>query len=553
MKKFWALFALSLAMGMLFPCHASAKEYCEVISGDGKTLGSEIACGEEHFYVIDSDGDQVRVLAKYSLNVGETIYREELPEPIMDRSQKDYTCKTIANQHNGKYNPAFFGTAFYNNLAGNEKYCFYSKGGASYYFNQGGMTNPVSITLPSYSNLKQDATYVSAHWDDNGNYAYPQVGDNYYSFSQGVVRPDVYVTDLVEGRAEGSSTTSPIGDESKYGGHTFADYSFSNRGEIATPIRLYKEKLIEAGFEVTDSTLLTLDDLHSIAEKRGHAFDYQEITDSKVTDGGIDRYFSLKSHLNEEDSWLYDRTYWLRSGVTYERADGSHSPYPNVMLFVDSRGEVCSSPSSSHYDSYACGTTVQTGIGAGVRPLLTMPYDFIFRIRSETDGNGEIEVVERSRGGESIAFKTTARAGFRLKSLNVSIDGGDEFEYDESEIEKDDEGYVTIKNGLFSMPYANVLIKATWAKNEPEPAPEPDVEPEPAPEPEPEPEPEPAPEPEPEPSEDADTPEEEASGEETVPVENPATDDDIFDYIAAIPALVILTVAAVARVKKINK
>lgn len=34
----------------IVPFKVNAKEYCKVISGNGKDIGSEIACGNENFY-----------------------------------------------------------------------------------------------------------------------------------------------------------------------------------------------------------------------------------------------------------------------------------------------------------------------------------------------------------------------------------------------------------------------------------------------------------------------------------------------------------------------
>ena len=46
------------------------KKAYEVISGDLQTVGSEVAIGDEHFYIISSDEDSVTMLAKYNLYVG---------------------------------------------------------------------------------------------------------------------------------------------------------------------------------------------------------------------------------------------------------------------------------------------------------------------------------------------------------------------------------------------------------------------------------------------------------------------------------------------------
>ena len=55
---------------LLMPFAVNAEEYCTIINGNGKDIGSEIACGSEHFYVIFSNDNEIKMLAKYNLYVG---------------------------------------------------------------------------------------------------------------------------------------------------------------------------------------------------------------------------------------------------------------------------------------------------------------------------------------------------------------------------------------------------------------------------------------------------------------------------------------------------
>ena len=48
----------------------STTKPCTIVSGDGTTIGDEIACGDEHFYVMSNDGNNITMLAKYNLKVG---------------------------------------------------------------------------------------------------------------------------------------------------------------------------------------------------------------------------------------------------------------------------------------------------------------------------------------------------------------------------------------------------------------------------------------------------------------------------------------------------
>ncbi len=45
---------------------------CNVISGNGASIGDEIVCGTERFNVISNDGYNINMLAKYNLNVGDS-------------------------------------------------------------------------------------------------------------------------------------------------------------------------------------------------------------------------------------------------------------------------------------------------------------------------------------------------------------------------------------------------------------------------------------------------------------------------------------------------
>ena len=70
MKRY---FFVGLFILLLFPCMVNAKEYCKVVSGDGKSVGTELKCGTEHFYIVENENNTIRMLAKYNLLVGDKI------------------------------------------------------------------------------------------------------------------------------------------------------------------------------------------------------------------------------------------------------------------------------------------------------------------------------------------------------------------------------------------------------------------------------------------------------------------------------------------------
>ena len=59
------------------------EQSCKVISGTGKNLGDEIDCGGERFYVLTNDGTDIKMLAKYNLHTGVSIYTSTVPSSRM--------------------------------------------------------------------------------------------------------------------------------------------------------------------------------------------------------------------------------------------------------------------------------------------------------------------------------------------------------------------------------------------------------------------------------------------------------------------------------------
>ena len=68
---------------------------CNVISGTGKNIGDEIACGTEHFYVVSNDGVTVKLLSKYNLLAGMTYEKVEVENKEYSTPQEFYNQKAI--------------------------------------------------------------------------------------------------------------------------------------------------------------------------------------------------------------------------------------------------------------------------------------------------------------------------------------------------------------------------------------------------------------------------------------------------------------------------
>ena len=112
MKKVLLLIVL-----LLLPLAVYGQEFCKVVSGNGKDIGSEIACGTEHFYVVDANETELKVFAKYNLYTGAIIYKEEIKKEANDQRTDDEYCNDLAASKNGKVRR----DGFYNDVG----YCFY--------------------------------------------------------------------------------------------------------------------------------------------------------------------------------------------------------------------------------------------------------------------------------------------------------------------------------------------------------------------------------------------------------------------------------------------
>ena len=88
--------------------------------------------------------------------------------------------------------------------------------------------------------------------------------------------------------------------------------------------------------------------------------------------------------------------------------------------------------------------------------------DLHFLIKNETDGNGTIEVIDSSLGGEIIQFKVNADKGYVLGTLLVTTDSGEIVEFSEGEIIRNNDGTISINQNKFTMPFENVTIEAKF-------------------------------------------------------------------------------------------
>ena len=400
------------------------KKECVAISGTGNEIGDEIACDSEHFYVIDSTNDEIKMLSKYNLYTGEVIYKEKIEKAADDtRTDKKY-CEDLAKEKGGSLKQE--------SVYEVPGYCF------------------VAIPIDS-TKMEQKENAKSAHWDKDGNYLYPQVGDVYITgsgtehstYSQG--NWDFYINE------ESASL---------YGGY-FYNLDIGNY-QIKEKLDSYEYSLYLKGIDILNIDLMTLDEINKIVKRNNLLIPYSEWATAKESAAPPRYEFAfINGYLTPKQNFLYDTTYWLKTG--YNKNDTPIGV--NSVIFIDSYGGVCGGALS--YSSYvSCGaliSSINSQIGCGIRPVITISKkDIKYLINTETDGNGTVEVKGESLGGETIKFKINAKKGYKLKSVIIITSAGEEIEFAEGEITKNNDGTLSIDNNVFTMPFKNVTIQAKF-------------------------------------------------------------------------------------------
>lgn len=461
MKRIFILIIISL---LLFPCVVKAKEYCKVVSGDGHSLGSEIACGSEHFYIIESNDNEIKMLAKYNLNTGVTIYKDKIVKEDGDtRSDNDY-CQDLAASKGGIVKS----DGFYNAPG----YCFYAVNNIDYVYSESfSLDENVSTYSEAYDIctekiMDSDSTYISwgdyhsndgqvichpyvlsspilqseeaksAHWDAELNYLYPQVGDVYI--------PSNY----------GTRYNYPIQEQSNFYDYDVktSENSFAGTARINTVVREYELELKRMGFEVENVSMFPLsklDDLiYRFSNEHLPLLDWENYPISDRDNQQSMTFGNLKPYIPEEYSWLYSTTYWNQS--LFKNNDVYGGGY---YIFTAEQGKLC----GAGFDACAPETT----LGCGVRPYITISNEIKYSIDVDKDDNGDVEVVDSSLSGGEVSFKVKPKSGYKLASLVLKKANGEVIEISSDDLIENEDGTVTTLNH-FVMPKENVIITVRW-------------------------------------------------------------------------------------------
>ena len=333
------------------PTYADSK--CEVVTGTGTNIGDEVSCSGEHFYVIGKTDKGIQLLAKYNLNTGITIHRENYV--AKDGEDQKTTCQKLATEKGGQLKWDGFYTQ--------PQYCFYS--------------------TPSTGDIIQNKDAKSAHWDKDGNYLYPQVGDTY-------IPEESYNSTRAEWRTPSNHIY----------GNRFEDFTINKDAingpgdnSILSSLVTYENYLKDKGHAVTDINLLpvsTINELSKLSSKKELPLekwsnDYDIAGKSQNTNAPSVQIYKiefgdLKEYLSQKFPWIYSTTYW--TATTFEDEGGSlpgeGQTFGNhYFVFVAEQGKLC----GAGFEFCAPTTT----LGTGVRPVVTIdPKDIDVKTTTPT-------------------------------------------------------------------------------------------------------------------------------------------------------------------------
>ena len=355
---------------------------CNVVSGTGKNIGDEIACGTEHFYVISNDGTNVKMLAKYNLLVGYTY----------ERIEEKYTSLTVEEAEN--YCLTTYG----------EEYYAYSPDADE---NGAGEYICYKESALEFEIVKQDKTAIGAHGTEEGKPANTEVG---------IIWFDAY-------SIASSGVTEAI--ESNY---AYYNYEFSDE-EITGYFTDYKKTLTDSGYNINNINLMTIEDINEIVKKvTGNELpletwaeeSWEKIISNSLFEDSTYKVGSLKDYVSNEYSWLWSTTYWFQTMYVTDYRENSW--VDGYIYFTDTLGNVCA--------EYNCPMAV----GAGIRPVVTIAADdLIYNIQTKTDGNGTIESTHvHAEKGEIIKFVITPNEGYVLSEVKVTDEKGNVITFTEN-------------------------------------------------------------------------------------------------------------------------
>ena len=339
---------------------------CKIISGDGTNIGDEIQCGTENFYVLENDGKNIKMLAKYNLYIGKQ-YDKILFSETFDTLDEAKDYWSTHKENNGQQIHKYLTDE-------NNKY-----------------TGIMVYTELEYDSVLQNENALGAHGGSKGEPEFPEVG--VYDYDLDLFQLTIPSDDIYE-------------DDYQDYGLGYSDFYYY--------LSYYKSTLEELGVYAELVDMLTVKEINELVYKTSGEYlplakwaAEWDWSDSQYSDGYNDTYLilgSIKEYTKEEYSWIWGTTYWTKT------ATEDHGQ----IYFVDTLGNLCL--------TYSCNGV----LGAGIRPVVTIATSEIkYNIITKTDGNGTITPSKNfSSSGEDVTFTVTPNKGYVLGEVKVTDSAG---------------------------------------------------------------------------------------------------------------------------------
>ena len=406
---------------MFMPSIVNAKEYCTIVSGNGKDIGSEIACGEEHFFIVGNKNDSIRMIAKYNLDMGYEYNKVIMSQDRYEELDSLYNISSWWRDFTGLKTQVEF---------------------SGYDGIQSCNTEQHSCMAYKYirsEEIKQSSKAIGAHGNTSGEPEFPEYG---------IVRLNT------PGHIPGSS----------YGGGYYADLNMTdfilhqydgNEYYLTDYLNYLENNTIEIN-NIDIISVKELDEIiKGISNKNLPLEEWWTRGWSSVDGNYGNNYWivgSFKEYIPEGYEWLYSTTYWTKTTVPNTTPNGGAYGDGIYVYFIDTLGNLCNADQCS------------ISVGAGIRPIIEINKENIkYLIKTQTDGNGTIEVIDSAIGGETISFRVSAKKGLKLVGLTITADSGEKVEFNEEDISTNSSGVLSVSTNKFTMPYENVTIEARWS------------------------------------------------------------------------------------------
>lgn len=354
---------------LCFTTYVKALPVCNVLTGTGTNIGDEIECKGEHFYVVGSNNNKIKMLTKYNLYYGtyiditeEKTYSSEGALGVVYDDAYDY-CLTIGENYRPRetyVNQWYEGNVMYTT--------------ANYV-----CIDEHEITV---NTIKQETNAVAATFDNDGKIIYPVYSyDDRYWFT----------------------------------------YHLEYMGFDDT-LESYESYLNTIGVSIDSIDLLSIEDVNSIVKDASG----KEL-DLKLKSSESYELFSernLKNQLNNKYDWLYSTTYVLKDHqkVTNHIVDGSDEwdEIADRFPYIDSYGRI-------YYQNFIFHSEVNPSPPYyGLRPVVEIDASsLIHRVSYKIAGEGTVKInKENAPEGDPIEFVAEPAEGYVLGEIRVTDANG---------------------------------------------------------------------------------------------------------------------------------